>query len=108
MQASVLALNRQYAPVHILSVRRSFCLLAKALAEVISIEDGTWCSYDFDGWREHSEMKSELGGREDDEDWIRSVNFEIQVPRVIRLLYYDRLPRLAVKFSRRNVFLRDE
>ena len=36
------------------------------------------------------------------------MNFQVQVPRVVRLLHYDRMPRNVVKFSRRNVFLRDE
>ena len=29
------------------------------------------------------------------------------MPRIIRLLSYDRVPRNVVKFNRRNVFLRD-
>jgi 5-methylcytosine-specific restriction endonuclease McrA len=38
---------------------------------------------------------------------VRSVNFEIQVPRVIRLLFYDRVPKQTVRLNRRNIFLRD-
>ena len=45
--------------------------------------------------------------REPDDDFIRTVHFEIQVPRIIRLLTYDRLPRQKVKFNRRNLFARD-
>ena len=30
------------------------------------------------------------------------------VPKVIRLLFYDRLPQTRVKFNRRNIFARDE
>ena len=30
-------------------------------------------------------------------DWIRSVHFEIQVPRVLRLLHYDRVPKQRVQ-----------
>jgi 5-methylcytosine-specific restriction endonuclease McrA len=36
------------------------------------------------------------------------VNFHIAVPRIIRLLFYDRLPRTDVKFNRRNIFARDK
>ena len=32
---------------------------------------------------------------------------EIAVPRIIRLLFYDRLPKQTVKFNRRNIFARD-
>jgi len=108
MQSQVLALNRLYLAIHVISVRRAFCLLTKGMAEVISIENGAYLSYDFDGWRESSELKLSLNDYLTSDEWVRAVNFQIQVPRVIRLLGYDRVPRSAVKFSRRNVFLRDE
>jgi len=38
---------------------------------------------------------------------VRTVSSEIQVPRVIRLLDYDKLPKQTVKFNRRNIFARD-
>ena len=108
MQANVLALNRLYMAIHVISVRRAFCLLCKGLAEVVHVEDGSYVAYDFEGWRELSDLKLSLGDAGVGEDWISAVNFRIQVPRVIRLLSYDRMPRNVVKFSRRNVFLRDE
>lgn len=109
IQSSVLALNRQYAPVHVLSVRRAFCLLYKGHAEVIAIEDGGFQAFSFEAWLENSLMRLALGDLPDDDpDWIQSVNFEIQVPRVVRLLRYERVPRNSVKFNRRNIFLRDE
>jgi len=108
MQVSVLVLNRNYVAVHVLSVQRAFSLLWKGAAEVINVERDQYLSYDFDGWREISELKAELEERDDTDDWIRAVQFEIQVPRVIRLLSYDRVPRNTGKFNRRNIFLRDE
>lgn len=107
LQSSVLALNRNFLAVQVISARRAFCLLYKELAEVIHVEGGAYCSYDFDSWRELSELKATLGEISEQEDWIRAVNFDIQVPRVIRLLSYERLPKNTVKFNRRNVFLRD-
>lgn len=107
MQAAVLALNRNFMAVHVISVRRAFCLIFKELAEVINVENGQYMSYDFNGWREYSELKIELGEKRDYEDWIRAVNFDIQVPRVVRITTYDRVPRNTVKFNRRNIFLRD-
>lgn len=106
LEASVLVLNRSYAAVHVMNVRRAFGLLFRQLAEVIHIEDGQYANYTFESWREISELKSAF--KEPHEDWIRSVNFEIQVPRVIRLLTYDRLPKQVVRFNRRNIFARDE
>ena len=108
MQSSVLVLNRLYVAIQVISVRRAFCLLCKDLAEVVSVENGSYATYNFQSWREVSEWKAQVEGKRDHEDWIRAVNFEIQVPRVIRLLSYDLFPRNIVKFNRRNIFLRDE
>lgn len=107
LDANVLALNRNFLAVQVISVRRAFCLLFKGLAEIIHVEGGHYCSYDFPTWLELCQLKTELGERSEYEDWIRAVNFEIQAPRVIRLLTYERVPRNSVKFNRRNIFLRD-
>jgi 5-methylcytosine-specific restriction endonuclease McrA len=106
LSSSVLVLNRQYLAVHVINVRRAFALLVRELAEVIHVEDGQYANYDFVSWREISELRA-AHFKEPHEDWIRSVNFEIQVPRVIRLLFYDRVPHQSVRFNRRNLFARD-
>ena len=105
LDASVLVLNKLYMAVRVVSVRRAFTLLFKELAEVITLDDGAYRSYDFHSWREVSEARARFKGPDD--DFIRTVHFEIQVPRVIRLLGYDRLPRQKVRFNRRNIFARD-
>lgn len=106
LDASVLVLNRLFMAIHIISVRRAFCLLFKDLAEVVSLEDGQFATYDFDTWREVSEYRAQFF-REEEDDWVRTVSSEIQVPRVIRLLGYEKLPKQTVKFNRRNIFARD-
>ena len=105
LNASVLVLNRQYMAVHVVNVRRAFGLLLNQLAEVIHFEDGQYANYDFQSWREISELKAHF--KEPHDDWIRSVNFEVCVPRVLRLLHYDRLPKQRVRLNRRNIFARD-
>jgi 5-methylcytosine-specific restriction endonuclease McrA len=105
LSASVLVLNRLYMAVHVVTVRRAFGLLCRDLAEVLHCEQGQFANYNFESWREISELQSQFRGP--DEDWIRSVNFEIRVPRVIRLLAYDRLPKQTIRFNRRNIFARD-
>ena len=106
LDASVLVLNKMFMAVHVIGVRRAFCLLCKDLAEVVSLENGQFLTYDFASWRELSEYRARHFRQEDD-DWVRTVNSEIQVPRVIRLLGYEKLPRQTVKFNRRNIFARD-
>ena len=105
LSTSVLVLNRFYVAVHIINVRRAFALLCRDLAEVVHIEAGQYANYNFESWREISELKAQF--KEPHEDWIRSVNFEVQVPRVVRLLGYDRLPKQVVRFNRRHIFARD-
>ncbi len=106
LDASVLVLNKLFMAIHIISVRRAFCLLAKDLAEVVSQEEGQFATYDFSTWREVSEYRSKHFRKEDD-DWVRTIDTSIQVPRVIRLTGYDRMPKQTVKFNRRNIFARD-
>jgi 5-methylcytosine-specific restriction endonuclease McrA len=106
LSSSVLVLNRSYTAVHVIGPRRAFSLLYCDLAEVIATEDGRFANYDFQAWREYCELRAE--DKQPDEDWIRAVNFEIQVPRVIRLLRYDRIPSRAVKLNRHTIFARDE
>jgi 5-methylcytosine-specific restriction endonuclease McrA len=106
LDSSVLVLNKLFMAVHIISVRRAFCLLCKELAEVVSHEDGQYTTYDFATWQELSAYRAQ-NFRQEDDDWVRTVNSEIQVPRVIRLLEYEKLPKQTVKFNRRNIFARD-
>ncbi|MEM1304364.1 MAG: HNH endonuclease [Planctomycetota bacterium] len=107
MNASVLVLNRQYMAIHVIDVRRAFRLLLRELAEVVHIEDGQYANYDFDSWREVSEFRAEFEEDDPHTDWVQSVNFSIQAPRVLRLLNYDRTPRPRVRLNRRNLFARD-
>ncbi|MFQ5413188.1 MAG: HNH endonuclease [Phycisphaerae bacterium] len=104
-------LNAHYAPLRVISVRRAFTLLFKRdrvhqpMAEVVSVEDGRYISYDFDDWTELSAFKREFEAHE--HDWIRTVRFDLVVPRIVRVLTFSRLPRQRIKFNRRNIFARD-
>lgn len=105
LDASVLVLNKLFMAVHVISVRRAFILLCKDLAEVVTEEDGQFLTYDFATWREVSEFRRNFVS--EDDDWIHTASTQIQVPRVIRLTSYEKLPKQTVKFNRRNIFARD-
>ncbi|MEN6556984.1 MAG: HNH endonuclease [Thermoguttaceae bacterium] len=92
--------------VHVVNVRRAFGLLCREMAEVIHLEEEKFSTHSFDSWRELSELQVKTKRPED--DWIRSVQFEVRVPRVIRLLKFDRLPKQKLHLSRRNVLARDD
>jgi 5-methylcytosine-specific restriction endonuclease McrA len=106
LAASVLVLNRLYMAVHVIGVRRAFGLLYRDLAEVIHVEEGKFANYDFRTWLEISEISA--GEKRPYEDWVRTVRFDVLVPRVIRLLFYDRMPRHSLRLNRHTVFARDE
>jgi 5-methylcytosine-specific restriction endonuclease McrA len=110
LSANVLVLNRYYQAIRVINVKRAFSMLCREMAEVIHIEkdlDGVakWQNLDFAGWQELSLLKAEF--EPDGHDWIHTVRFQIAVPRIIRLLGYDKLPRQDVKFNRRNIYARD-
>ena len=95
----------------VVTVRRAFTLLFKRdqdeqpVAEIVSIEDGQYVSYDFDDWTELSAYRKEF--EPNGHDWIRTVRFDLAVPRIIRVLSFSKVPKQQVKFNRRNVFARD-
>lgn len=109
LDGSVLVLNRFYMAVHVVSVRRGLVLLYRDLAEVIHVDGGQFFNYDFESWLELSEFISadDENPVNRDSEWVRSVNFSIQVPRIVRLNFYDRVPKLTLRFNRRNLFARD-
>jgi len=106
LDCNVLVLNRHYMPIRIVGARRAFSLLFRELAEVVSFERGEYSNYNFQSWCEASQFRRHF--EPDGHDWVSTVNFYIAVPRIIRLLFYDRLPRSEVKFNRRNIFARDK
>lgn len=111
LDSNVLLLNAHYAALRVISVRRAFALLFKRnhaqqpVAEVVHIEDGRYVSYDFEDWAELSAFKKEFEPA--GHDWIRTVRFDLVVPRIVRVLTFAKLPRQEVKFNRRNIFARD-
>lgn len=105
LDCNVLVLNKHYMAIRIVGAKRAFSLLFRELAEVVSFEQGAYSNHNFQSWCDVSQFKRHF--EPDGHDWVSTVNFYIAVPRIIRLLFYDRLPRSEVKFNRRNIFARD-
>jgi 5-methylcytosine-specific restriction endonuclease McrA len=79
LDSTVLVLNASYEAINICNLRRAIVLIFKGVACV------------------EEEMDHE----------ISSPSMVIKAPAVIRLLKYVRIPYKVVRFSRRNVLLRD-
>jgi 5-methylcytosine-specific restriction endonuclease McrA len=105
LDSSVLVLNRLFMAVRVVRARHAFVMLWKQIAEVVSVEDESFACYNFSSWAEVSAYRKQFQPAE--HDWIRTVRFDLAVPRVIRLLTYDRLPKTRVRLNRRNLFARD-
>lgn len=97
LNSGVLVLNRVFQPVHITSVRRAFSLLYQGVAKAL---DEEFQLFDFESWSALAAAAHH--------DAVHTVSRRIRVPRVIVLLTYDHLPRARVRFSRFNVYARDE
>ncbi|MHC4948372.1 MAG: HNH endonuclease [Planctomycetota bacterium] len=105
LDEKVLVLNRLYSAIRVISARRAFVMLFKDVAEVISVEAGQYRNYDFGTWSEIAELQQQF--EPDAHSWVRTPTLRIAVPKIIRLLGYDRLPRQEVKLNRRNLYARD-
>lgn len=105
LDAKVLLLNRMYLALRVVSARRAFSLLVRDQAEVIHVQNGEYLSYDFESWAEVSLARGAFLAER--HDWVRTVRYDIAVPKIVRLLGYDRLPQQHVKLNRRNLFARD-
>ena len=96
INSSVLVLNRHYQPVHVTTVKRAFTLLYMGVARAM---DRKMATFDFESWS--------VLAAETEDDVIHTSSRAIRVPRVIVLQLYDRIPRTKVRFSRLNIYARD-
>jgi len=109
LESSVLVLNKFFAAVHIVNAKRAFAMLFKESAEVVSVDDGQYNSYDFSSWVEVSAFKVECELPDEDQyESIKTFSLEIRIPKIIRLVVYDKLPKANIKFNRKNIFARDQ
>jgi 5-methylcytosine-specific restriction endonuclease McrA len=96
LNTAVLVLNRNYQPVHVTNVKRAFSLLYMGIARAI---DSQYRLYDFESWAALSAAEHES---------ISTIERAIRVPRVLVLTAYEYLPKGRVRFSRLNIYARDD
>lgn len=106
LDARVLVLNKLYSAVRVVDARRAFTLLCKGAAEVVNVEAGSYVSYSLTSWAEVAEFQRAF--EHEEHDWVTTPSIVMAVPKIIRLLGYERLPREPVKLNRRNIYARDQ
>lgn len=98
----VLVLNRLWQPVNVCSARRAFSLLFLGHAEVVQTDqEQLYATHDASSWLQVSEAH-------EGPDVVRTVSRRFRIPAIIVATRYDRLPRQEVKFSRQNIYQRDD
>ncbi len=97
----MLVLNGLWQAVDICSVKRAVCLLYLKHAQVVVKDGGSFYTFGFEDWRDFSRNTS------NDHDIIRTISYNLKIPRIILLLLYDKLPPWEVKFTRKNIYKRD-
>lgn len=102
LRRSVLVLNRFWQPVQTCSVRRALKLLCLGHAQILQTEgEGKFQTHDFESWLEYS-------GSGEVQERVHSVRIALGVPSIVVLTIFEKYPRLEVRLTRRNVFLRDQ
>lgn len=99
VDGQVLVLNRSWVAINLASVRRAISLLYQGMARVVDPDDFTL--YEFADWCELSAIRE--GGR-----YLRTPSMRIRVPEVIVLTAFNGFFRKDIRFSRRNIFERDQ
>ena len=96
LDSNVHVLNKVFQAVQIISARKAFSLFYRGHVKAV-LEDYRTC--DWEDWKDIP-----VGA---DDDCVRTPHRVIRIPRVILLLGFDGAPRHEVKFSRKNIYLRD-
>ena len=95
-------LNRLWQAVNVCSARRALTLIFEGRAQVVfNTQDGAFQTYSFTEWQDFSVQQPHP-------ECIHTISFRIRIPKVILLVLFDRLPKKEVKFTRYNVFERDQ
>lgn len=97
LEAPVLVLNRNYAPVRVTRARRALMMLYLGAAKAL---DAKCEAYDFPHWRQLAPI--------DGYELIGTSSGVVCIPRLLLLSRYGRVPNTTIRLSRRNVYLRDD
>jgi 5-methylcytosine-specific restriction endonuclease McrA len=98
LTSRVLILNRSWVAVNVATVRRAIGLVYRGMARVVDTE--SYKTYDFMDWAQN--------GNGNGHPAIRGVSVNFREPEVILLTAFNGRHIREIKFSRRNIFERDQ
>jgi 5-methylcytosine-specific restriction endonuclease McrA len=96
-----LALNKSYLPLRLVNPYEAICKLYEGKVTAIASDQSehTW-----DGWVEYSKNDQ----WPEDQWFLMSSSGRVAVPRIVRYVVYDKIPKARLKLNRRNIYERDD
>jgi len=104
LEQPVLVLNRLWQAVNVIGAKRAFALLARGHAQVVHLHEEDFRTFSMMDWIDFSRHNPPLKPNET----VRTPTRIIRLPRVILLVFFDKLPCKELKLTRNNVFERDK
>ena len=101
LQERVLVLNKSWQPINTTTVRNAIALLYQDCAQVV--EPNSYATFDFESWKDAAEFARATTAKR----VLQGNDWSMPLPEVIVLRRYNGFHRQRVKFSRRNIFVRD-
>lgn len=100
LDRQVLVLNKAWIAINVTPARRALSLLFQGHANVVHPQD--YALYDFPAW---CDLSMSLGNGH---PIVRTPSLRIRLPEVIILRIFNGFIRQEVRFSRRNILVRDK
>jgi 5-methylcytosine-specific restriction endonuclease McrA len=91
-----LVLNKTWTPINVTTVRRAIVLAFVDLARIVDVT--SYELFSFENWVRRGPTNGQV---------LRGVNTVFDVPEVVVVKHYDKVPSGGVVFSRRNLYRRD-
>ena len=106
LTSPVLVLNRLWQPVHVCSAKRALCLLVLEHADVVEVTGSNeYQTHCYASWVTRSSVLAKTVSAS---SFASSPSVTLAYPSIVVLTQYDRLPRRDLRFSRENVYQRDD
>jgi 5-methylcytosine-specific restriction endonuclease McrA len=100
LQERVLVLNRSWQPIQVTTVRSAVTRVYQGSARFVDPE--TYATHAFESWKDAAQFS------QDAVRFLRGAGWTMAVPEVIVLRHYNGFRRQRVRFTRRNVYARDD
>lgn len=104
LNSPILVLNKRWHPIHVMKAKDA---LSKAVNENAMFMDETdSVLYSWEDWVDLFSQDLEYEGG--DFKYIAAGKYKVRLPEIIVLNKYDKIPKVDIKLTRRNLLIRDK